>query len=250
MNWKYSFSFIFLFVFVACEKDPFPVPEPEMPTMTLKMNSVYGQENLFLDSIYETPEGYQLKFTDIKCIFGAWKNGSTVLFDAALFDFREKGSTFFSAEGNYENFPSLDGFLGLEAAVNHADPTAFPNNHPLNIVNVGGMHWGWNPGYIFIKVEGRVDTIPDQIQNFDHTFMFHSGTDSYLQTVSFDAVPWQVSGANHAVATLKLDMYQFLFNTTQPINLKTESVTHSAPGQEVLTLKSIQNFKNAMQFVP
>src|SRR5574343_21867 len=45
---------------------------------------------------------------------------------------------------------------------------------------------------------------------------------------------------------LKLDMAKFLQNGAQTIDLKTEHTTHSAAGQETLSLKVIQNFKDAI----
>lgn len=44
--------------------------------------------------------------------------------------------------------------LGLPAAVNHADPSAWPAGHPLNPL-VNRLHWGWQGGYVFLALEGR-----------------------------------------------------------------------------------------------
>jgi len=35
------------------------------------------------------------------------------------------------------------------------------------------MYWGWDPGYIFYKIEGRVDSAGTQIP-----FLYHGGEDS------------------------------------------------------------------------
>ena len=52
----------------------------------------------------------------------------------------------------------------------------------LNIENAGLMHWSWNTGYIFVNIEGKVDTLSSGI--FNHNFSFHIGTDAFLQNFS------------------------------------------------------------------
>ena len=108
------------------------------------------------------------------------------------------------------------------------------------------MHWGWNPGYIFINIEGKVDTIIDATNNLDLSFSFHVGTDPYLQSFDFTDVTWIDKGNKVWELPLKLDLAAFLANPLSPINLKNEHLTHTAAGQENLTQKVIQNFKNAL----
>jgi len=108
------------------------------------------------------------------------------------------------------------------------------------------MHWGWNPGYIFLNIEGKVDTIVDATNNLDLSFSFHVGKDSYLQSFNFENVSWQDKGNNQWELPLKLDLANFLSNPLSPIDLKDEHLTHTGAGQETLTQKVIQNFKNAL----
>lgn len=237
-------------VFSACKKDKPPVPEPvAADKLEIKVYPMYGSDSLYLDSTYHTSQGYDVQFTDIKFFAGSWKNGATVLTNANLFDYRETGKNFISAAMKPDGFSALQGYLGIGPDENHLDPTAFSNDNPLNIVNAGGMHWGWNPGYIFIKVEARVDTIPDGVALFDHYGVFHVGTDAFLQTLDFPAVSWQKMGDNYYRARMKLNMQQFLSNGAQSIDLKTEHITHSGAGQEALSQKAISNFKSALSFI-
>jgi hypothetical protein len=130
--------------------------------------------------------------------------------------------------------------------LNHLDPSAFPNESPLNISNAGPMHWGWSSGYIFMNLEGKVDTIPDGVVNTDLSFSFHIGTDPYLQYLQFNNVNWQDIGNNTKQFKLKLDLLAFLGSGTTAIHLNNEYLTHTAVGQEALTQKVITNFKNAI----
>ena len=114
----------------------------------------------------------------------------------------------------------------------------------LNIVNANDMHWDWNPGYIFVKIEAKVDTIPDGIALFNHNVIYHVGLDENIQSLS---IP-NLSAAkieNENIFSLKLDMKAFL-EGPQLIDVKDESSSHSAAGQDALTLKVLQNFNAAI----
>lgn len=235
--------------FAACKKDTVAPPVIVKDALTVEVYPYFGNDLLLLDSVYQTNEGYDVQFTDLKFYACNWKNGTEVLTEVALFDFRESGNHFISVEKKPDAFTSIQGLLGVEPALNHADPTAFPNDHVLNITNAGGMHWGWNPGYIFIQVEAKVDTIQDGVPLFDHNVVIHVGTDNYLQTLDFPTVQWTAVGTQSFLSKMKLDMKQFLTNGTQTINLKNEYLTHSGAGQEALSLKAIQNFKAALSFM-
>jgi hypothetical protein len=140
----------------------------------------------------------------------------------------------------------LNAILGVDSSLNHLDPSAFPNESPLNISNAGPMHWGWSTGYIFMNIEGKVDTIPDATLNTDLSFSFHIGTDSYLQNLQFNNINWTDIGNNTRQFKLKLDLLAFLGQGANSINLSSEYLTHTAAGQEALTQKVISNFKNAI----
>lgn len=236
-------------ILVSCKKNkPIDPPEPD-DQLIVRVYPMFGTDSLYLDSTYVTQEGYGVKFTDIKFFANDWKYNDNYLVNAALFDYRETGHKFVHTIMDPALFPGVDGFLGITQSMNHADPTAFPSESPLNIVNAGGMHWGWNPGYIFIKVEAKVDTIPDGTDLFDHSAVYHVGTDAFLQTLNFPAITWNNYGDHIFLAKMKLDMNQFLVNGTQTINLKTEYITHSGAGQEALSQKAIANFKSALSFI-
>jgi hypothetical protein len=57
-----------------------------------------------------------------------------------------------SVEG-VSNVEALKFSVGIDPDNNHADPSAWPANHPL-APQVPSMHWGWSAGYRFIAMEG------------------------------------------------------------------------------------------------
>lgn len=233
-------------VLSACTDDVVDPPvDPAEPVLRITVQPTYGSETLYLDSSYITPEGYGVQFTELRFYVGEPKNNGVSFLDAALFDYRERGNLLAEVNGKYQDFPALQGFLGISSGDNHADPAAFANSSMLNIANANDMHWGWTNGYIFMKVEAKVDTIPDGIDLFNHNVVFHVGRDENLKSLDFPNVTWTDLGGVHAFA-LKLDMLNFLGNGSTSIDLKTEFTSHSAPGQEALSDKVITNFKASL----
>jgi hypothetical protein len=236
-------STLVLLFLSACGDD---TPTPQKSYLQLDMQPVFGAQPFYMDSLYTTPEGYLIKFTELKCYFTLFANGDSSLHQAALLDYRETGSLLFKKEGAAQSYSNLSTVLGVDASLNHLDPSAFPNESPLNISNAGPMHWGWSSGYIFMNLEGKVDTIPDGVVNTDLSFSFHIGTDPYLQYLQFNNVNWQDIGNNTKQFKLKLDLLAFLGSGSTAIHLNNEYLTHTAAGQELLTQKVITNFKNAI----
>jgi len=236
-----------MFLVTSCKKDD--VAPPSTQYLQIDILPTYaniGTMPMNLDSVYTTPEGYQVKFTDVKFYTSILKNETNSLLQAALYDLRETGVLMLRTPGDYAKFTNLQGFIGVDSVLNHSDPSAFPNESPLNISNAGPMHWGWNPGYIFMNIEGKVDTIPDGINNLDHSFSFHIGTDLYRRDFSFTTLNWLKISESERKLNLKLDLWKFLHNSANSINLKTEFLTHTASGQQPLTEKVISNFQQSL----
>jgi hypothetical protein len=229
-------------VMSSCKEDKVPDPEPPTdPELRIVVQPQFGTEMLYLDSTYMTAEGYNVQFTDLKFYLGSPRWNGITLIDAGLFDYRERGNLLLKTNGKTSDFPSLQAYLGIEEATNHLDPSAFDNGSMLNIANANDMHWGWGMGYIFMKVEARVDTIQDGNALFDHPVVFHIGMDENVQTLNLSDLNWSEIGGFQQ-ASLKLDMQKFLQNGASTIDLKTEYSSHSAAGQEVLSAKVITNF--------
>jgi len=232
---------------VSCKEDPVDVPDPDpIPSVRIDVQPVYNGNDLYLDSTYTTTEGYKVQFTDIKFYLEDVRNGAVQLTDAVLFDYSERGTLLYDGSGKASNFGALEANLGVGSTNNNSDPTAFANESWLNISKSNDMHWGWNPGYIFVKVEARVDTIPDANDVFDQFVIFHAGKNENLESVTFSNLNWTSIGENRHQLTMELDMSTFLQSSQHTIDLQFENTSHSAPGQEALTTKIMQNFKEAL----
>lgn len=231
----------------SCQDEPVKtVPQP-LEKLKITVQPTFGANDLQLDQAVVTSEGYSIQFTDIRFYLTTLKNSAGLpLTQAALFDYRSNGIELLNVEGKPSDFPSISGFFGVDSTLNHDDPTAFPIDNPLNILIANDMHWDWNPGYIFLKIEAKVDTISDGINNYNHFVVFHVGADAWLQQFNLSGLNWSQTGQGLYAVPLKLDMQKFLQNGTQKIDVKTEHTTHSGAGEEQLSIKVIQNLRDAL----
>jgi hypothetical protein len=230
---------------VACKDKPAD-QVPLVEKLKVTVQPTYGAVHLELDSTYSTPQGYDIQFTDLKFYASEIGNGATILCRTALFDFRTNGVALFNKEGKHGDYSTLNANVGIGTTYNHADPTVYDVTDPLNIQVANDMYWTWGAGYIFLKIEARVDTIPDNIANYDHFVTFHVGSDAILQPFQFSGLTWLDLGNAQYHLPLKLDLQKFLDNGVQSFDLKTEFTSHSHVGQEAISLKVMQNFKDAI----
>jgi len=213
-------------------------------SIKIHITPVYNGLDLYLDSSYNTIEGYGVKFTTISFFMSQLNNQEDTINMSSIFDFREKGTLLLGAAKDYNTYSELQGLVGVDPINNHSDPSAFNTDSDLNIENAGTMHWSWNTGYIFIKIEGKADTLANE--TFNHNFSFHIGTDALLQTCSFENLSWEQTGENEHTLNLQLDLSSFLGAEGNAIDLKDEFLTHSNNSEQLLSDKVVTNFINAL----
>lgn len=248
MKFKFLIAPALLFaIFISCEKDKPEEPEEDPKEMQVDLVPYFGTQKLYLDSVYTTDENYLIQFQEVRLYMTGFQNGSHSLSDVALFNLRQTQYAFLKTQADAADFASMQAVLGIDSLRNHADPSSFPTANPLNIMIANDMHWGWNPGYIFMYIDAKIDTIPDGTANLDHFISFHIGKDEFKQDLSFSNITWVKSGENLSKANLILDLKKFLYEPVM-LNLKEENISHTGAGQDALSLKVIRNFANALHF--
>lgn len=98
------------------------------------------------------------------------------------------GNIFSAAEKVPNNdIVKFDFFIGVDEASNSQTETDFtsrPSTDPLGMKDPS-MHWNWNSGYKFLRVDGEVDTDGDDIP--DTPIAYHIGSDPLLKNVSISS---------------------------------------------------------------
>ena len=235
---------------ISCKKDkvetPIVIPEPT-ETLEIRVQPYYNGSIMHLDSTYTDAAGFLFKWSDFLFYLTQLKNGTSTLATVALFDYRNTGTLALSVTGKSTDFTDLTFNIGVDSVTNHGDPSTYDNASPLNIITSGQMFWGWNPGYIFINLEGRVDTLVDGTNLFDLSMSYHIGSDVNRRTKTITNVNWQGSGSTKTLY-LRIDVDQIITGSGgTEITVNNEYFTHSAPSASVLTNKFLTNFLYAFK---
>jgi hypothetical protein len=238
-------SFIGGFTLLACKKEDPVVCEPEPVTLKVSLQPVLNGANYKINDIIESPQGYKYQYTSIKIVGTNVKQGSNQFSADFLYNCGSNGNLLASGTGLAPTTSNLTFNVGVPLDLNHGDPALPANTSALNITNIGDMHWGWNPGYKFVTIEGKVDTIPDAIDNFDHSFFFHLGTDFLFRTKTISDVPWNKLSDTEYVTTLKLNVLDILDGTT-PTDLRVNFASHSTNTQMSYSLIVMDQFVQAL----
>ena len=135
------------------------------------------------------------------------------------------------------SYQKIEFVLGVDPENNHKDPNTFGASDPLNVVNHGDMHWDWNPGYIFLKVEGKYYKSSGQTS----TYFYHIGLDQYALVNAFEAKIQVTEGnQNNAVFEVKLSKF---FNSPNVWDIETREFTNTV-GDAVVPPILFGNMKN------
>ncbi len=89
--------------------------------------------------------------------------------------------------------------LGIDSVTNHKDPTAATG---VLTIQSPSMHWSWNSGYIFLRIDAIVDRDGDGIP--ETNCFYHIGTDSRLANVMKTTHMDLVDGHNHIMMNFDL----------------------------------------------
>lgn len=131
--------------------------------------------------------------------------------------------------------------IGLDKEANNSDPAEYDVSHPLAYQSPS-MYWGSMMDYLFVVLEGRVDTDKDAV--LDESYTFHFGTDAYLNSISKDNISLSIESSKTTYLNVNIDYSKFFSG----IDLSTENKMHTAPDEVVLTEKFHQNVTKAVSF--
>ncbi len=120
--------------------------------------------------------------------------------------------------GDYTGGEFFVGVAPEENSQSEDDFTSRPDDDPLAMQDPS-MHWNWNAGYRFLRVDGQIDTDGDG--TFETVLQYHIGRDQYLVNLSYDKAVTLAEGANSV---------EFVFDFAglfDGIDLSVEHETHT-----------------------
>jgi hypothetical protein len=236
-------------ILTGCKEDPDENGDAPAATMQARINLIptYNGEPFEFQTPFTTQEGYTIEFSKLNVILTDIRNGDNLLTRSMVYKYEDNATLMWQGEGDFTSFPDLTADIGVGADRNNEDPSALPADDPLNILNTDDMHWGWNTGYIFLMIEGRVDTTAAQSGENIATFMYHVGSNDLLKRVELNNLNWNSVSDLLYEANLTVDLYKVFDGDTADVDIKTERTSHTTPSQIALSDKVISNFASAMR---
>lgn len=225
----------------ACEKDqPIPPPaEPSKGTVEIRfvptMNNAAYQPNVNFtgpNNLKMNVEIFKFYLSDIQLVNSS---GNQLLSEIELVDMSQSDKSI-SFETEPGIFQKLKFSLGVKSELNgtndpNFDEASYPNNHPLSIYN--NMYWSWATGYVFSKIEGKIDTSLTQDQTPTYTWFYHSGMDTCYTEKSFENLNIEVKAGKTTVIELGIEFNDIFINQTDTIDMVQNNFTHTTDNIEL-----------------
>ncbi len=120
-----------------------------------------------------------------------------------------------------EHYHGISFSVGLDSAANHSDPSTYAADHALSSLDPNYTHWNWNSGYVFIRLEGYVDTTAAANGDADFGFFYHVGFDEFKRDIDLD-ISQDLVGSTAEIG-LEIDFAKFFLG----VDMRTENSTHS-----------------------
>lgn len=226
-----------LFTFVGCSDDDNPVdtnpPAPNLKAVQVRFVPAFGSAPLRLGESYVNSAGDTVSFTLLKFYVSGFSlvdtaGGEIPMEGLGLVDFSDPsvdadGAYTFTVKGEPGKYRGIKFDVGVPFDMNHRDVST--QTEPLGPNS--GMYWSWNPGYIFCKVEGRVDSM-----GATRNFLYHIGEDNRRQTIRLASLSgsnvseFVVADNDENVFTVVVDYSKFFaagLNPSGPLQTKMNS---------------------------
>ncbi len=168
----------------AQEDDGNCVYAADSTELTLQFTFKLGTADFAYNTEAVNWEGRKVKFTLAQFYISKIALGDSLFADRYLMVTPSKTVHTIGSLANGD-YPSLRFNVGVDSAVNHLDPASWPAEHTLSSNNPDHAHWGWNPGYIHMKLEGVVDTTAAINGPADAPFVIHIGLDEFMSALTF-----------------------------------------------------------------
>ncbi|MFN4122149.1 MAG: MbnP family protein [Flavobacteriales bacterium] len=244
---RYTVASILILVlgFSSCKKDiPADQVQEKFGNVLVRINNVFGERELKLDSVYNFPGGERIRFSNVSYFIGKLRlkqeeNDISVpepyILSRATQPLYSVGKM---KTGMYEGI-KFD--LGLDSLTNHSDPSLRPPGHPLGF-QLQSMHWGWNTGYIFLMIEGTADVSGTGEGPFDRNILYHVGGNLLYRPDIELPNNFEVKADQDNVVEIRIDFGKVF----DGVNLNTQNLTMTFDNYQLARL-IFDNFRISVQ---
>ncbi len=132
----------------------------------------------------------------------------------------------------YGDYKSISFNVGVDASKNdkHQEPTVYPDGSALGVQSPS-MYWTWTDlGYIFMKVQGMVDTSATNSGTANYPFSANIGTDALLKRITLNK-PFTIDKLTNTIG-INVHFDQF-FKGYALRNIKTDTGDNPTQSQKL-----------------
>lgn len=202
---RYSIFLVLALFLFGCQ------PDPKDNTLSIKFNINVGTVPLVYNTNY-TVGGYTVQYTDFRFYISqpVFSSGADMIyFNDAYFlgDASSTNNTFVVGDLGKRTIDGIAFGFGVDSSRNTQNGSkavpafSYGVDHPLS--SGYNMYWSWNPGYIWMKLEGRMDSNADgDFADANEVFSLHTGIDPAYRFISRTFV----FSMNDAPKTVQVDM--------------------------------------------
>ncbi len=219
-------------LFAGCRKGPSPLVQGGLRVI---ISPEWQGQPFQTGTEYHNITDYRVFFDPLRAYLAearlVGQSGDAELFDIDLFDLSNGPveRNFTVEPGTYD---MLHLGLGVPEALNHSDPTQYPNTHPLSLFT--GTHWNWTTGYRFVIFEGRYDTDPNGTGTVLPTWSIHTGLDTCYRTMDLQpSLPIVITSGDVREITLHVEMSRFFYSSTDTLDIDVDTQFHGGTNVEL-----------------
>lgn len=196
-------------------------------TLMLNTDAKFGSEALVIGNEYTLMSGRKISFDILRFYMSNFRlvsaTGETSLEDVYRQWSPEKSEMDLGTvpAGNYT---ALKFDVGVDDASNTGDPASWPDDHALSSSSATFDHWNWSSGYLFMKVEGKVDGSDPMDGVAADDLRWHIGTSASRRTITIP-VDLTIAEGGSGEVHIGVDAMEFfhLLDVTQA----SDRVTHT-----------------------
>jgi hypothetical protein len=236
-----------LFMATSCEKDVSLAPAWLEVKFQASMNGAPFQ----LNEPFIGPNGHRIAVEDLRFYVSNFTltgtSGKQASIETALINFTDQQSKFYMQipAGTYQN---LQFNVGVPPAMNgigipEFDPAKYPPGHPLNISN--GMYWTSMTGYVFLVIQGKMDTSATKDKPLLFPWFYHVGLNELYGLCSYNNLTVRANTTDTMKLNLHFEINDLFISPDDTIQMPEENFTHTTDHFN-LAASVIRNFRHAI----
>ncbi len=216
-------SLCVILTMTSCHRNP--------GTVKIQVKPMFGNLAYQKYTTYSCPNGQNYKFSMFKMFLSHIKlvrtDNSTVEIDPLVYIDADSADHLYVPEASVPSgsYKGIQLGIGIDSIQDNTDPNSYTQvtPDPLNPYNNYDMYWTTTLKYVFVRLEGDLDSANGQ---FGTLFLYHVGTNPYYTTISVNK-NFSVSDGSQTVLNLNTDLQKLFYGISNPL-LPSELVTQTS----------------------